>query len=70
MKIIAKVIVDRTKKESVSSDYLLSKWILKKDIDDRECEMSLNIYYNDSLKYREDEFLKIIDLFPNNPFNK
>lgn len=68
--IIAKVIVDRTIEKSVPSDYLVSKWILKKDIEDRECEMWLNIFYNDSLSYRKDEFLKIIEYFPNNPFKQ
>ena len=68
--IIAKVFIDRTNKENPPSDYLLSKWVLKKDIDNRECDMSLDIWYNDTIKYRESELLNIINKFPNNPFNK
>lgn len=67
--IVAKVFIDRTNRENPPSDYLLSKWVLKKDIDNRECDMSLNIWYNDSLKHREPELLNIINKFPNNPFN-
>lgn len=67
--IVAKVLLDRKNKDNPPSDYLLSKWILKKDIGQRECYMELNVLYNDSLKNRESEFLNIINKFPNNPFN-
>lgn len=67
--IVAKVFINRTATENPQSDYLLSKWILKKDINNRECDMSLEIWYNDTLKYRESELLDIINKFPNNPFN-
>lgn len=67
--IVAKVFIDKKNTENPPSDYLLSKWILKKDIEDRECDMSLDIWYNDTLKYREQELLNIINKFPNNPFN-
>lgn len=66
--ITAKVFIDKTNTENPPSDYLLSKWILKKDIDSRECDMSLDIWYVDSLKYRESEFLNILNKFPHNPF--
>ena len=66
--IVAKVLIDRTNTENPPSDYLLSKWVLKKDIGNRECDMSLDIWYNDTLQYRESELLNIINKFPNNPF--
>lgn len=46
------------------ADRFIRKWILKKDIEGRECEMSLTIYYNDSLDYRNQEFSDIITSFP------
>ena len=67
--IVAKVFINRANNENPPSDFLLSKWILKKDIDNRECDMSVAIWYNDSLKYRESELLNIINKFPNYPFN-
>lgn len=49
------------------ADRYIRKWLLMKDIEDRECEMSLTIYFNDSLEYRLQEFENIINQFPNRP---
>lgn len=49
------------------TDRYIRKWLLKKDIRDRECEISLTIYFNDSLKYRLPEFENIINQFPDLP---
>ena len=68
--IITKVKIDRSNPENPQADFLLSKWVIKKDIDNRECHMELNIWYNDSLKNREPEFLRIIEIFPDNPFKQ
>lgn len=53
--------------ENLPADRYIRKWLLKKDVDDRECEMSLTIYFNDTLAYRLPEFEKIIKQFPNRP---
>lgn len=68
--IIAKVKIDRSNPENPPADFLLSKWVIKKDINNRECHMELYIWYNDSLKNREPEFLKIIEIFPDNPLRQ
>ena len=68
--IVAKVFIDKNNSENPHADYLLSKWILKKNLENRECDISLDIWYSDSLKHRESEFLNIINKFPNNPFDK
>ena len=49
------------------TDRYIRKWLLKKDIRDRECKILLTIYFNDSLKYRLQEFENIINQFPNLP---
>lgn len=66
--IVAKVVINKTNPQNPPSDYLLSKMVLKKDINNRECDMTLDIWYNDTLKHRESELLNIITKFPNNPF--
>ena len=68
--IITKVKIDRSNPENPQADFLLSKWVIKKDIDNRECHMELYIWYNDSLKNREPEFLRIIEIFPDNPLRQ
>ena len=49
------------------TDRFLRKWLLKKDCDNRECQMELTIFYRDSLAYRLPEFEKIIQEFPDSP---
>lgn len=49
------------------ADCFFRKWLLKKDISDRECEMSVTIFFNDSLTYRLKDLENIINLFPNLP---
>lgn len=53
--------------ENPPADRFIRKWLLKKDIEGRECEMSLTIFFNDTLKYRLPEFENIINQFPNKP---
>lgn len=53
--------------ENPPADRYLRKWLLKKDIAGRECEMSLTIYFNDTLANRIQEFENIINQFPNLP---
>lgn len=50
------------------ADRFLYKLVVKKDIDNREADHHLTIYYADSLAYREAELRDIIKRFPNNPF--
>lgn len=59
--------IDHSNPENPPADRFLCKWLLRKDHNDRECEMSLTIYFNDSLTYRLPEFEKIIDQFPDSP---
>lgn len=56
--------IDHNNKENPPADRFIRKWLLKKDIEGRECQMSLTIYFNDSLDYRIPEFEKIVDKFP------
>lgn len=65
--ITAKITVDHSDEDNPGADYCLSKFVLKKDIEDRECEMNLRIWYADSLRYREKEFLSILNRFPDKP---
>lgn len=62
--------IDHNNPDNPPADRFIRKWMLNKDIEGRECEMSLTIYYNDSLSYRIPEFKKIVDLFPNNVIGK
>lgn len=59
--------IDHNNKNNPPADRFIRKWLLKKDIENRECHMSLTIYFNDSLEYRIPEFEKIINQFPNMP---
>lgn len=68
--IISKVRINHDNPENPPADIMLNKFVLKKDIDDHECEMSLSIYFHDSLMYRLPEFEKIINQFPNTPVLK
>ena len=65
---LSRITIDHSRPESPRADYCLSKIILKKDIEDRECEFYISIYYPDSLVSRESEFLDIIRRFPAKPF--
>lgn len=65
---IVRITIDHNAPGNPRADYCLSKIILKKDIDDRECEFVISIYYPDSMVSREKEFLDIIRRFPDNPF--
>lgn len=62
--------IDHTDKENPPADRFIRKWLLKKDIEERECQMSLTIYFNDSLEHRIPEFEKIINQFPESPVKK
>ncbi len=52
------------------ADRFIRKWLLKKDNNNRDSYMSLEIYFNDSLEYRLPEFKRIIDRFPGVPVCK
>ena len=56
--------VDHNINSNPPADRYIDKWLLKKDINDRECSFDLCIFYNDSLAYREPEFWKIVNQFP------
>ena len=62
--IVCEVKIDHRKSDFPPQDILLSKWILKKDIDNRETQMTLSIFLKDSLSYRLPELKEIINLFP------
>ena len=66
--ITAKGKIDHSNPDNPPADYYISKLIFKKDIDDRECEMNLTIFYEEKHKSREKEFLDIIRKFPEKPF--
>lgn len=59
--------IDHSNPENPPADRFIGKWLLKKDNEDRECEMDLMIYYHDSLEYRLPEFRSIISQFPDKP---
>lgn len=56
--------IDHSNLDNPPADRFIRKWILKKDIEERECEISITIYFNDSLEYRIQEFRDIITSFP------
>lgn len=56
--------IGHSKKEKHPAARFIRKWLLKKDIEGRECLMTLTIYFNDSLEYRIDEFRNIVTSFP------
>lgn len=56
--------IDHNRPDNPPADRFIRKWILNKDIEGRECGMSLTIYYIDSLEYRIKEFRHIITAFP------
>lgn len=62
--------IDHNSPDNPPADRFFRKWILNKDIEGRECEMSLTIYFNDTLSYRFSELKKIVDIFPNNDISK
>lgn len=59
--------IDHTNSDNPPADRFLRKWLLKKDISGRECEMALTIFFNDSLSYRLPELENIIKQFPTIP---
>lgn len=61
---VSKGRIDHNNISNPPADCFIRKWLLKNDIEGRECHMSLTIYFNDSLKYRIPEFEKIINQFP------
>ena len=62
--IIAYGRVNHYRSDNPPADRYINKCLLKKDINERECELDMTIYYHDSLAYREPEFWKIINQFP------
>lgn len=58
--------IDHNNPNNPPADKFIRKWLLKKDIEDRECEISVTIYFNDSLEYRLPEFERILNQFPDN----
>lgn len=68
--VVSKIRINHDDKENPPADYCLRKWLLKKDIEDRECHFVLTIFYADSLSYRLSEFESIIYQFPNSPVLK
>ena len=65
--IIAEVKIDHTKGANHLTDIMLSKYILSHGAYYHEIELSLSIYFADSLSYRKAEFFKILNSFPNFP---
>ena len=65
--LISEGVIEHTKDVNPPADRFIRKRLLRKDIEDRECEMALTIFYNDTLAYRYDEFMEIINLFPLKP---
>lgn len=59
--------IDHNNPDNPPADRFLRKWVLKKDLNDRECMMELTIYFQDSLQYRLPEFQNIIAMFPDKP---
>ena len=68
--LLSKGRIDHSIKENPPADRFIRKWLLRKDIEGRKCEMWITIYFNDSLKYRLPEFEKIVRRFPNCPISK
>lgn len=64
---ISKGLINHSNPDNPPADRFIRKWLLKKDIEDRESYMELTIYFNDSLSYRLPEFENIIKQFPNLP---
>lgn len=65
--LISKGRIDHKNADNPQADHYIRKWLLKKDISNRECQMELTIYFNDSLSYRMPEFESIIEQFPDKP---
>lgn len=59
--------IDHSDPDNPPADRFLRKWLLKKDIEGRECDMVVTIYFNDSLSYRLPEFREILSQFPTLP---
>lgn len=59
--------IDHSNTDNPPAERFIRKWLLKKDLEDRECYMELTIFFNDSLSYRLPEFENIIKQFPNLP---
>ena len=59
--------IDHNNPDNPPADRFMRKWLLKNDIEDRECEISITIYFNDSLEYRLSEFERILNQFPDYP---
>ena len=68
--LVSKGIIDHSNPTNPPADCFIRKWISKKDIEGRECQMSLTIYFNDSLESLIPEFEKIINQFPEPEFIK
>lgn len=68
--IVARVTLDQSNPETKARkfDYQLCKQILRKDIEERECEFVVSVYYNSSLADREAEFMDILRRFPDFPY--
>lgn len=60
--------IDHSSPENPPADRFLSKFLLKKDIENRETHQEIIIYFSDSLTYKEAELREIINKFPDNPF--
>lgn len=59
--------VDHSNPDNPPTDCFISKFVLQKDIMGRECDMTLEIYYDCIWGYRKSEFMNIINQFPNCP---
>ena len=65
--IVAHGRINHSQTTNPPADRYIQKWLLKRDINDRECEFGLTIYYHDSLAYKEPELWRIINQFPDIP---
>ena len=60
--------IDHSNPDNPLADRFMRKWLLKKDVDGRECDMVLTIYYDDGSVISIEELKQIIDLFPDAPW--
>lgn len=68
--IIAMGRVNHNNPDNPPAELFMNKWLLKKDIAGRECEMSVTIFYNDTVPNYEPGYLDIIYDFPDSKFLK
>lgn len=56
--------IDHTNPDNPPADRFRRKMVMRKDRENREADMTVTIYYNDTLSYRMPEFDRIINTFP------